>query len=243
MNLSLSYLSKLYRILLAIETLKKTGRITKLVFNYRNRLKFMSKQIFSSFKELQGLLPEIKTAQEKPVTIERKTKNSKSAKKAKKVNQLSSPTSPKSIQAAIARPIDQKLQAIFNALNWLKATFPAAFITPPAKVIALKIGIGQDIADYMKANASTEFSLNLVRKALAMYANNFRYLLASSKTGNPRIDLTGAVVDKVTEEQAIYAKNKLEQQKQRRLAKKVASEKLDAETIAEAQDVVAQQND
>lgn len=171
----------------------------------------MAKQIFNSFKELQGLLPENKVVQEKQKKSNPKIKAVKSTNSERKFKRANNKFSAKP-----ARIIDAKLQAIFDALTWLKATFPNAFIAPPAKILPLKIGIGQDIAEYIKAKEANEFSLTLVRKALSMYTNNFRYLMASSLLGATRIDLQGNVAGEITAEQVAYAQTKLAALKERK---------------------------
>lgn len=181
----------------------------------------MAKQIFNSFKELQGLLPENKVVQEKQRKSNPKIKADKPAVSSEKFNppkfnskKFKRENNKFSTKPAV--PIDPKLQAIFDALTWLKTTFPQAFISPPAKILPLKIGIGQDIAEYIKTKEAKEFSLTLVRKALSMYTNNFRYLVASSVLGASRVDLQGNNAGDITAEQVEYAQTKLAALKERR---------------------------
>jgi hypothetical protein len=158
----------------------------------------MPKQILNSFKELSSLLSNVSISQKPARKQDEKFKKSAS-KVAKKANNEFKPI----------KPMDPKLQIIFNALNWLKTTFPKAFVSPPAKVTPLKIGIGHDITNFLKAQEDCQHSLTTIRKALSMYTNNFRYLTASKKAGNIRIDLEGNKTGEVTTEQAEYAQAKL----------------------------------
>ncbi len=197
----------------------------------------MAKQIFNSFKELQGIILENKVAAEdiskKDVTKkQKKTVNNITKPGDKKLKKSNNKFSVKPVKL-----IDPKLQAIFDALNWLKTSFPKAFINSPAKIVPLKIGLGQDIIDFIKAKENPEVSLTLVRKALSMYTNNFRYLIATTKSGNPRIDLQGNTVGEVTAEQAQYAQSKLTALKERR-KNKTAQE----QSAPQEEDVIHQQN-
>lgn len=157
----------------------------------------MPKQILSSFKELRSLLSDVPTS--------KKLKTNKTPKRATKKQTRSKPIP----TIKPSKSVEPRLQAIFDALNWLKTTFPLAFVNPPTLVKPLKIGIGQDIANYLKENQNCAHSLTLIRKALSMYTNHFRYLSASQKAGNVRIDLTGNDAGIVTPEQAEYAQTKL----------------------------------
>jgi len=177
----------------------------------------MTKQTFSSFEGLKSLLPEEKVAE---------FEKQKQANAAKKVQIATAPVKKKKpfkktkrITQQPKKPIDPKLQAIFDALSWLKQTFPKAFLSPPAKILPLKVGIGHDIAAYLKEKNAEQFSLTLLRKALSMYTKNFRYLTASAKIGNIRIDLEGNQAGEVSEEQAKYAQEKLTELKEKRKQK------------------------
>lgn len=189
----------------------------------------MPKQKLNSFKELSGLLSELNLPKS-PVNNEKnKRLKSKKSNKAPLVTKTSvkkpsikqhpskqvTMLKKDSSYVKINKPLDPALLSIIQALNWLKSTFPKAFITAPAKVMPLKIGIGHDITEFIKNQSSCEFSLTIVRKALAMYTRNFRYLCASIKVGACRIDLDGNPAGEITVEQADYAKNKLNALKQR----------------------------
>lgn len=187
----------------------------------------MTKQTFSSFEGLKSLLPDDKVAafeKQKQAAAKKKASGPKTTNKSKKpFKKAKRITQPK-------KPIDPKLQAIFDALNWLKETFPKAFLSPPAKISPLKIGIGQDIAAYIKDKEDIKFSLTLLRKALSMYTKNFRYLTASSKIGNNRLDLEGNQVGEITAEQAKYAEEKLNELKEKRKQREAENAKNSVES-------------
>jgi ProP effector len=194
----------------------------------------MTKKTINSFKELPGLITNVELVKESPP----KKSTTKSASKKSTIANAKSKGPNKPLEKAHRKiniplkPVDPKLQVIFDSLKWLKDTFPKAFVNSTTKVTALKIGIGQDIIEYVKSKADVPHSLTSIRKALSLYTHNFRYLSASAKVGNPRIDLTGTVVGQISEEQANYAQEKLnalkQKQKERKSKPEVTTKLTDA---------------
>jgi ProP effector len=62
---------------------------------------------------------------------------------------------------------------------------------------------------------------------LSLYTKNFRYLTASSKAGNIRVDLEGNQAGEITEEQAKYAEEKLNELKEKRKQREKAHDATD----------------
>ncbi len=179
----------------------------------------MAKQTFNSFDALKSLLPEDESRtqqdQTKPKKVAsvkvkfHKTKSSKAKPGSQNQKKSAKPKAP-------VVPEDPKLKAIFDALAWLNETFPNTFTKPGLPAKPLKVGIGQDLNAYLSELEDKEISLTLMRKSLSVYTKSFRYLLACTKVGNGRVDLKGEVTEKITEEQAKYAEQKLNDLKERR---------------------------
>jgi len=94
-------------------------------------------------------------------------------------------------------------------IDWLIEYFPSAFFKQTRDIKPLKIGVFDDIIAFYDRLETPFFSKKKLREALNYYSASPAYL-SSQKTGNVRIDLYGNEVDLVTEDQARYAHNRLQ---------------------------------
>lgn len=95
------------------------------------------------------------------------------------------------------------------ALQWLIETFPNAFFSRSREVRPLQIGIFDEILLFQARLTTPPFSRKALREALNYYSASPAYLRCQA-TDAPRLDLFGAIVDEVTEEQAKYAQQRYE---------------------------------
>jgi ProP effector len=122
-------------------------------------------------------------------------------------------------------------KACLDTLKWLATTFPAAFDTTQ-KVRPLKVGIINDILDYLDKNKVTTVSRSKLRQALVMFTRRMEYLVCL-KCREPRIDLNGQPVSEVTDDEASQAREKIRQHVEKnirikhQLKKQVAIASLD----------------
>lgn len=95
-----------------------------------------------------------------------------------------------------------------EVLTWLIEYFPSTFFKQPHHIKPLKIGIFNDLSEFYNRLDNPPFSKKRIREALNYYSASKAYLKKQT-TGQGRIDLYGRVVDTVTEDQALYAKERL----------------------------------
>ena len=94
-----------------------------------------------------------------------------------------------------------------KTLAWLCQTFPGAFDTE-SKIRPLKVGIADDILAHVAKLETVPFSKSKIREALVMFTRRMDYLTAL-KTKNVRVDLEGAEVAAVTDEESELANQKI----------------------------------
>ncbi len=89
------------------------------------------------------------------------------------------------------------------ALEFLCATYPKCFMPRGSheKVRAFAIGLGKTLLEAVKDRLPEGMLLEDIKSALGVYCNSYKYNLARSKVGNPRINLEGEVVGEVTEKE------------------------------------------
>lgn len=100
-------------------------------------------------------------------------------------------------------------KASLDTLNWLAATFPAAFDTEQT-VRPLKIGIINDILSYIDEHQVSTVSRSKLRQALVRFTRRMEYLVCL-KCREARIDLDGKPVSEVSEDEAMQAREKIHQ--------------------------------
>ena len=101
----------------------------------------------------------------------------------------------------------KEFSEIQEIIAWLVAEFPKAFFTKASDVKPLQLGILDDILEfYYKLNVQP-YSRKKLRAALNFYTSTRAYL-SSQQQGAYRINLFGESVERVTEEQMHYAKEK-----------------------------------
>jgi ProP effector len=105
--------------------------------------------------------------------------------------------------------IEQSNKARIDALAWLSETFPEAFNTEK-RVRPLKKGIMEDIFAYLEEHPSALPSKSKLREAVVMFTRRMEYLVCL-KCRNDRIDLQGNFSEGVTEEEATFATNKIQE--------------------------------
>ncbi|TGO03647.1 hypothetical protein PN36_02330 [Candidatus Thiomargarita nelsonii] len=89
------------------------------------------------------------------------------------------------------------------ALEFLCATYPKCFIPHRSheKIRAFAIGLGKTLFEAVKDRLPEGMVLEDIKNAMRVYCNFYKYNIAKSKVGNPRINLEGEVVSEVTEEE------------------------------------------
>ncbi len=97
-----------------------------------------------------------------------------------------------------------------EAMKWLTEHFPEAFFLKGKQVKPLKIGIFEDVMDFYERLDYPPFSKKLLREAINYYSASKAYLMSQQENAI-RIDLFGYEIDKVTKEQAEFAKQRLQQ--------------------------------
>lgn len=98
-------------------------------------------------------------------------------------------------------------QARHTALHWLEQTFPQVFDTTH-KIRPLKIGIIQDILAHAAQAQAAGISRSKLREAVVIFTRRIDYL-SCLKAREFRVDLTGAMVTQVTDEEAAHAALKI----------------------------------
>lgn len=106
-------------------------------------------------------------------------------------------------------------QAVAATQEWLKETFPACFVKNHAK--PLKVGILKDIFEKLPEDQS--ISRLQVRKAVKFYTMHPLYQKALAR-GEPRVDLEGNTLEKVTEEHQEVAQKAMALRKLKSFVKK-----------------------
>jgi ProP effector len=108
--------------------------------------------------------------------------------------------------------------------------FPAAFSVFERRRKPLKIGIHEDLIAAL-GGAVTEKEARL---ALAIYTGNASYLRASCNVGAARVDLAGNKVGSVDLAAATHAKQRLDQQRDKRKRREEAAAQIKAKAEAKA---------
>ena len=116
------------------------------------------------------------------------------------------------------------LKGVLATLSVLREWFPIAFAAGRPR--PLKVGIDKDIAERAPAITDVERA-----RALHYHTKSDRYL-RSMRSGAPRIDLDGAAVGAVTDDDAAYARALLDAHKAKKAAR-LAAEQPQAAPIAE----------
>lgn len=106
-------------------------------------------------------------------------------------------------------------KARIDTLKWLASTFPEAFNTE-RRVRPLKIGIMQDILDYIEKHRPENISKTKIRQVVVMFTRRMEYLVCL-KCRNHRVDLDGQFAGQVTEEEAEKAAAKIKQRMEQSL--------------------------
>lgn len=102
---------------------------------------------------------------------------------------------------------NQAKKARHDALEWLAATFPAAFDNR-VSIRPLKLGIMDDIFAHSDAAAAEGISKSKLREAVVIFTRRIDYLTCL-KAREMRIDLHGNPMEPVTEEDASNAALKI----------------------------------
>jgi ProP effector len=137
---------------------------------------------------------------------------------------------------------NQSKKARTNALQWLAARFPAAFDNTIC-IRPLKTGIMSDIFQYADNAEEVGISKSKLREAVVIFTRRLDYL-ACLKAREMRIDLQGAVVGEVSEEEAEHASAKIKKrvEKSVRNARKLLASKTIAPTPSMTQQGNGYQN-
>lgn len=102
---------------------------------------------------------------------------------------------------------ERSKKACVEALQWLAKTFPEAFDTE-AQVRPLKIGIMNDLLEYVATHQVKTVSKSKLRQAVVMFTRRMEYLVCL-KCQEERIDLHGNPVGTVSDEEALKAVEKI----------------------------------
>jgi ProP effector len=98
-------------------------------------------------------------------------------------------------------------KARHDALVWLETTFPDIFNTSIC-IRPLKIGIMEDILNYVEKNNIPNISRSKLREAIVVFTRRVDYLTCL-KTRERRVDLEGNIGEEVTEDEAERASQKI----------------------------------
>ncbi|WP_189637923.1 RNA chaperone ProQ [Thalassotalea sp. HSM 43] len=108
-----------------------------------------------------------------------------------------------------------------EVIAYLAEKFPACF-SLEGQAKPLKVGIFQDLAEAL--NGDEKVSKTQLRQALRHYTSSWRYL-KSVKAGTHRIDLSGAEIAEIDQEQADYAAKTLKESQEKFSNKKTQDKK------------------
>jgi len=118
----------------------------------------------------------------------------------------------------------RKTRRARKALDFLCATFPKCFVPlrSPKPVRAFAIGIFDVLIAQVENKLPDDIHINDIKRGMVKYTSLRRYHYAIGKIGNPRINLDGEVVGKVTKKElAIF----YEMKKARKAARAKKAEK------------------